>query len=153
MLCWSSRVATHSRRFPGSPMRRSTSRWRRRAGQRPGETWVSIQRKLLHSRVDKAEECDRQKCPKMMDLCKDGGHCYGQCSFPSFFLIRCLQLLGTVEMTVVFATSRFHAKSQRIRNLKSRCALLECDHIRKYKISLAGRRPPGWVRVRGRQRL
>ena len=104
LLCWSSRVATHSRRFPGSPMRRSTSRWRRRAGQRPGETWVSIQRKLLHSRVDKAEECDRQKCPKMMDLCKDGGHCYGQCSFPSLFLIRCLQLLGTVEMTVVFAT-------------------------------------------------
>merc|ERR1712212_361091 len=33
------------------------------------------------TRVDKPEECDREKCPKMMDICPEGGHCYvtGDC--------------------------------------------------------------------------
>merc|ERR1712212_353382 len=33
------------------------------------------------TRVDKPEECDRDKCPKMMDICPEGGHCYvtGDC--------------------------------------------------------------------------
>merc|ERR1719500_1342428 len=33
------------------------------------------------TRVDKPEDCDREKCPKMMDICPEGGHCYvtGDC--------------------------------------------------------------------------
>ena len=70
-----------SRGFLGSPMRRSTNKWRRKAGPRPGEFFLGwFQRKplLLTTRVDKPEECDREKCPKMMDICPEGGHCYGQ---------------------------------------------------------------------------
>merc|ERR1711974_193031 len=35
------------------------------------------------TRVDKPEECDREKCPKMMDICPEGGHCYvtGDCGY------------------------------------------------------------------------
>ena len=33
---------------------------------------------IVSSRVDRPEDCDREKCPKMMDLCPNGGHCYGE---------------------------------------------------------------------------
>merc|ERR1712179_419474 len=34
------------------------------------------------TRVDAPEECDREKCPKMMDICPEGGHCFvtGDCA-------------------------------------------------------------------------
>ena len=56
--------------------------WRRRGGQRPGELLVGFIAEIrVLTRVDKPEECDREKCPKMMDICPDGGHCYGWFSF------------------------------------------------------------------------
>jgi len=34
------------------------------------------------TKVEKAEDCDRDKCPKMIDLCPEGGNCYvnGDCN-------------------------------------------------------------------------
>ena len=31
-------------------------------------------------RVDRAEDCNRDKCPKLMEVCPDGGNCYGMSS-------------------------------------------------------------------------
>ena len=55
--------------------------WRRRAGQRRGFIEIGFIAIRVDTRVDKPEECDREKCPKMMDICPEGGHCYGQFHF------------------------------------------------------------------------
>ena len=55
--------------------------WRRRAGQRRGFIEIGFIAIRVDTRVDKPEECDREKCPKMMDICPEGGHCYGQFRF------------------------------------------------------------------------